>query len=186
MSVSRWCTMWMFDGYYKKSGTYAITIYEPLRTTAPPDARAVVQWGKYVDFWKRNRTKDEQFYYDEHVSFIDLIDVAPVMIFVDGSWYERGGGRVEWFDDWNCWVMTWIAFRNSRMAHMMNSGMPVYKSGDPEITDQIKAIVSDQNIEFHVGNQLGNKVKTEKIYLTLLENMKWVRDTILRKLEKKY
>jgi hypothetical protein len=129
MSVCRFATLWVFDGYHEREGNNVVKIYEPLRTDAPKNARPSIQWGKYIDFYKpaHLQNKATGYYYDEKVLFIDLIDVSPVMLFIDAVWYERSGGKVEWFDKWECWCITWHCYKNTRMAAMMNGGMPEYK-----------------------------------------------------------
>jgi len=123
MSVRRHATLWQFDGYYEETGKHSISCFEPLETSAPKDAKPYIYLGNKIDFWKPNGNDK----YDSKVECRDLIDVAPKILAVSGTWYEQTGGRVEWKEEWECWCMVWYCYKNTRMACMMNYGQPAYQ-----------------------------------------------------------
>ncbi len=135
MSVSRWCTMWEHDGYFERINERVVKIFQPLRTEAPEDAQPSIQFNSYIDFWKPRGSQDrDNPYYDREVKYIDMCSVSPILAHVDGKWRECAGGKVEWFEPWQKWCMTWHCYSNTRMAHMMNAGMPVF-TGEKEMQE---------------------------------------------------
>jgi hypothetical protein len=123
MSVTRRATLWKFDGYYEQESKHFVTIFEPLETDAPKDASPYIYLRNHVDFYKPNGNDK----YDENVECRDLVDVAPVLLNIEGTWYERHTGRIIWKDDWECWCLAWYCNKKSRMACMLNYGQPAWK-----------------------------------------------------------
>ena len=116
--------LWWFDGEWESTSRQTVAIYEPLDFDGPADARPYVQtYG--VDFYDRSGNKMLARNVLKHGAGSS---VSPMLVLVGSIWYELGCGTCMYHN--GRWCMRYVAWSNSRAAHMANAGWYAFHHDD--------------------------------------------------------
>lgn len=122
MSMSRFATLWLVECDFERIGENQIVTYEPLITKAPANARP------HCSSW------DITFYDATGNNELERVNchfraccTAPEMQFIDGIWWEIHGGEITYLQERGGWFLIRRGWKNTRHAHMMNSGWEAYR-----------------------------------------------------------
>ncbi len=139
MEVRLFASLYWHEGEHETSPSspQSVTLWEPLDTEAPEDARPYCYLLNEIDFRRPadqipsylSELKPEGWYtavmYDRHVKHIATRDGfgQPVLVYVQalGTWYELGNGEVVWRN--GRWHFKHTGWKNTDAAHFANAGM---------------------------------------------------------------
>jgi hypothetical protein len=120
-TTSRFATLWTCECEFQRDGN-SIRTYEPLQTSAPPDAQIrCSSWD--ITFYDRHGNRQLETVRTHRFG----LTASPTLCLIDGTWWEMNGGEVRQHN--GQWVICRVGWRHTRAACMANAGWMNYDSG---------------------------------------------------------
>lgn len=122
MHVHRLAWLGYHEGEWESCGKNSIYLWEPLDAKeAPHDAKVFCHGLGEITFYDRtgNGIKEQNVRHTQ-------LD-GDTALCVGGVWHQIASGRAMYRKGIG-WCMRWLAYRNTRLARMLNAGWTEYRS----------------------------------------------------------